>query len=127
MRRLVSVATLCLLSACASNGAGPGRQYVVFFSEGSSVLDEASLSVVTEVAEKARHYSGRTVVVEGYARQDGDLSTESLLAIRRAKAVSQQLVADGVSPKRIRETTRPPSNAQGIVGSRRVEIELLAQ
>lgn len=125
MRRLLSVVSLCSLAACADQG--PGRQYVVFFSQGSSALDDTSLSVVEKVAEKARDYSGRTVVVEGYARQNGDLSTESLLAVQRAKAVSQQLMADGVSPRRIRETTRPPSNAQGVVGSRRVEIELLAQ
>ena len=125
MRRLLSVVSLCALASCA--GQGPGRQYVVFFSQGSSTLDETALSVVEQVAEKARHYSGRVVVVEGYARQNGDLSTESLLAAQRAKTVSQQLVADGVSSGRIRETTRPPSNAQGVVGSRRVEIELPPQ
>ncbi|MCH4089735.1 OmpA family protein [Acetobacter sp.] len=125
MRRLLSVISLCALAACA--GEGPGRQYVVFFGQGSAELDDVSQSVVTKIAAKARHYSDRVVVVEGYARQNGDLSAESLLAVLRAKAVARQLVADGVAEGRIRETTRPPSNAEGVVGSRRVEIELLAQ
>lgn len=126
MRRLFAVLGLCTVAACAPSH-GPGRQYVVFFGQGSATLDATGQSVVSRVAKKAKKYSDRVVDIEGYARQNGDLSTESLLAAKRARAVAEQLVADGVDESRIRETTRPPSNAEGTVGARRVEIELLAQ
>ncbi|MFT8718733.1 OmpA family protein [Acetobacter sp.] len=124
MRRLLSVLGLCTLAACAG-GENYERQYVVFFGQGAATLDDASQAVVTRVAHRAQKHPEQIVSVEGYARQNGDLSSESLLATQRAKAVTQQLVADGVSETRIQQTTRPPSNAEGVVGARRVEIELL--
>ncbi|NHN87247.1 OmpA family protein [Acetobacter conturbans] len=124
MRRLLSVLGLCTLAACAGNGSS-GRQYVVFFGQGASDLNESAQAVVARVAERATKHPDRIVAVEGYAHQNSDLSADALLATQRAKTVTQQLVADGVSETRIRQTTRPPSNAEGVVGARRVEIELL--
>lgn len=123
MRPVVpAVLGLCLLSACVST---PDRQFVVFFGSRSVELDDSAKSVIAEAAQWAARKPSLLVQVEGYARQGGDLSADALLAIERAKVVSQQLAADGVSGDRIRQKPRAPSNAEGVVGSRRVEIELV--
>ncbi|GBR02103.1 OmpA family protein [Acetobacter oeni] len=123
MRRLLPVVGLCFLAGCA---AGPGRQYVVFFGSGSTALDDPAKNVVAEAAAWSAKRPDLTVEVEGYARNGGDLSADELLAIDRAKVVAQQLVADGVPARRILQKPRAPSNSEGVVGSRRVEIELVS-
>lgn len=51
MRRLLPVAGLCLLAACAGNAP---RKYVVFFSAGSTELDDNARNVLLQVAEKSK-------------------------------------------------------------------------
>ncbi|NHN85392.1 OmpA family protein [Acetobacter musti] len=123
MRRLLPAVGLCFLAGCAT---GPGRQYVVFFGSGSTALDDSARNVVSEAASWSAKRPGMTVEVEGYARSGKDLSADELLAIDRAKVVAQELIADGVPANRIVQKPRPPSNADGVVGSRRVEIELVS-
>lgn len=122
MRRLFSVVCLSLLAACATQTP---RKYVVFFSNQSAELDQAGLDVVAQVAQEAGKHPSRIVRVEGYAGASKDLSADALVAIQRAKAVTQKLHDDGVPSERIVQTPRAPSNLEGmVVGSRRVEIEL---
>ncbi|MBB2202402.1 OmpA family protein [Gluconacetobacter tumulisoli] len=123
MRRLSLVLGLCLLAGCTT---GPSRKYIVFFTRDSTVLEDPARLVVTHAAEQAARYPYSVVNVEGYAAAHGDLSADALLAIDRARRVSAQLVADGVSGNRIRQKPRAPSNEDGAVGSRRVEIEIAA-
>ncbi|MBO1360996.1 MULTISPECIES: OmpA family protein [Acetobacter] len=123
MRRLFPALALCLLAGCTT---GPGRKYVVFFSESSTTLDDASKNVISEAAAMAAKYPQADVRVEGYARANGDLSADSALAIDRAKLVAQQLSDDGVAASRISQHPRAPSNADGTVGARRVEIEFVS-
>ncbi|NVN12410.1 MULTISPECIES: OmpA family protein [Nguyenibacter] len=121
MRRLSLILGLCLLAGCTN---GPSRKFVVFFTRDSSRLDDPARWVVTHAAQQAALYPQASVSVEGYAAAHGDLSADALLAVDRAKKVADQLVADGVAPSRIRQTPRPPSNEDGAVGARRVEIEI---
>ncbi|MBB2204407.1 OmpA family protein [Gluconacetobacter takamatsuzukensis] len=123
MRRLSLFLGLCLLAGCAD---GPSRKYVVFFTRDSTALEDPAVWVVQHAAEQAAHYPQSVVTVEGYASAHGDLSADALLAIDRVKKVSGQLVADGVRAERIRQRPRAPSNEDGAVGSRRVEIEIAA-
>ncbi|OUI84567.1 OmpA family protein [Acetobacter orientalis] len=124
MRRLMTVLGLSLLAGCASE---PPRKYVVFFANSSVELDDAARNVIQQASELAQQNLSRVVQVEGYATAGNDLSADSLLAIKRAKLVAQQLQTDGVSGDRIRQTPRAPSNTEGSsVGSRRVEIELVS-
>ncbi|GBQ82901.1 hypothetical protein AA13595_1040 [Gluconacetobacter johannae DSM 13595] len=123
MRRLSLVLGLCLLAGCAT---GPSRKYIVFFTRDSTALDDPARLVVAHAAEQAAHYPNSVINVEGYAAAHGDLSADALLAIDRAKRVSAQLAADGVAGGRIRQKPRAPSNEDGAVGSRRVEIEITA-
>lgn len=123
-RALAPLAGILLLSACADQAP---RKYVVFFSNRSAELDEAASTVVAQVAEKASHHPSRIVQVEGYAAAGGDLSADALLAIQRAKVVTEKLQADGVPADHIVQTPRAPSTLEGMaVGSRRVEIELVS-
>ncbi|MBB2155997.1 OmpA family protein [Gluconacetobacter diazotrophicus] len=121
MRRLSLVVGLCLLAGCASQ---PSRKYVVFFTRDSVKLEDPALWVVTHAAQQAARDPQSVITVEGYAAAHGDLSADALLAVDRAKKVSSQLVADGVAAGRIRQMPRAPSNEDGAVGSRRVEIEI---
>jgi outer membrane protein OmpA-like peptidoglycan-associated protein len=121
MRRLSLVLGLCLLAGCAN---GPSRKYVVFFTRDSTTLDDPARWVVTHAAQQAMQYPQSVITVEGYAAAHGNLSADELLAVDRTKKVSNQLVGDGVAAGRIRQVPRAPSNEDGSVGARRVEIEI---
>ena len=129
MRRLSSFAALCLLSGvvsgcAASGGVGDetGRKYVVFFTKGSSVVDQPGRDVIAHAAMVASRHPDLSLVVAGYAAAHGNLDADQALSAARADRVSASLQADGISASRISEHARPPANEDPGVAARRVEI-----
>jgi outer membrane protein OmpA-like peptidoglycan-associated protein len=122
--RLVVLFAMLLLAAC--HVAGP-EHVAVFFPERSSMLDPQARQVIATVADRARQRPGTPVVLIGYAGPDAaaTLAGNLALAARRAKAVADLLVADGVDPRVIRRhATGNIDYALDSIESRRVEIAL---
>ncbi len=125
MRRLSTLAVICLLSGCAMPGGGGGeigRKYVVFFTRGSAEIDAPGRAVISEAAAVAMRHPGTSLVVAGYAAAHGNLSVDETISASRADAVAAALRADGVSAARITEHARAPANENPAVAARRVEI-----
>jgi outer membrane protein OmpA-like peptidoglycan-associated protein len=103
MRRLAALALPLALGACATFGSAPsGRAFQVFFAPTISTLDHGGDGVVTAAAAFANRYPHESVVVAGYLAPPGHRYVESAdTDTLRAKAVTDQLVADGVDPTRI--------------------------
>lgn len=116
-----------LLGACSQSASLPqnnNRTYVVFFPFGSTQLDDAANKTITQAATYANHYPEKQVYVKGYAAIYGDLSQDEMLAIQRAKIVTQKVVDDGIASSRVHDTPRPPENRKSQVAARRVEIQI---
>ena len=125
MRRLSTLAMICLLSGCAIGDGGmseTGRKYVVFFTKGSSAIDPAARRVVSEAAGVASRHPDARVVVAGYAAAHGNFDADEHLSAARAAAVAAAIEADGVTAARITDQARPPANEDPAVAARRVEI-----
>ena len=96
MIRTIAVAVLALLAACA---APAPRQFTVFFGTGSDRLTREAQEIVSQAAAAAHEQGGSKLVVAGYG--DGESAEDAALGDRRAIAVLQALVEDGVDASRI--------------------------
>ena len=121
MRRLILLAPLALLAACATARDEPVR--TVFFTPDSAALDMAAQGVVQGAAGRAARFPSSRISVLGYTGPAGEAEANRVLARARAEAVAQGLRAAGVAPGRISIAARgevPYDLAP--VESRRVEI-----
>lgn len=105
----------------------------VLFDVDSSSLRSASRETLREVSGVFNRYADTTVVVEGHADSTGEADYNQRLSERRASAVRDYLVDQGVSRSRINAygygETRPRSSndtAEGRQLNRRVEIRIRA-
>ncbi|QNT78598.1 OmpA family protein [Entomobacter blattae] len=122
MRRVIcAITTLMFLAGCAEGGP---RKYVVFFTPGSTVLDDAAQDVVVHVADETS--PGDKVLVEGYSPPVGNLNAEELLAADRVKVVSDELVNKGISASVIVQQPRLANQEDKSVAARRVELEVIS-
>jgi outer membrane protein OmpA-like peptidoglycan-associated protein len=128
MRRSVSVGlALALgtsLAACAAL-EGTSNRYVVFYPQRSPQLDNSAKGVVDIAAGFALRHPDQPVTVAGFADPDGSPQANIDISRTRARVVSDELVAMGVAPSRIRRA----ANGQADFGdtsqaSRRVEIDV---
>jgi peptidoglycan-associated lipoprotein len=120
---------LLLLLFCAATGARaadpPAQKFVVFFQEWSAAIDDTAQSVISQAAEWVKSHPGNIAHVNGFADPTGSRQANILLSDLRAQVVVDQLVSDGVDPKRVRQ--RGHGSVQfALTGqeSRRVEISI---
>jgi outer membrane protein OmpA-like peptidoglycan-associated protein len=85
--------------------------YPVFFTPGSAALSETAQAVIQVAADYAKQHTRQNVVVNGYADQTGNTGANNALSAERAKAVTDQLVIDGVARARIHYNANGPSGA----------------
>lgn len=128
MRRLPVLLLLPLsVAACTMprHAAVPesGRVYPVYFQPWSAQLDTTALHTVSNAAAEAKEHAELPVAVAGFADPTGSSQANVDMSRTRAQVVTDQLVADGVAPKRIRRTVHGATdytlNAQE---TRRVDI-----
>jgi outer membrane protein OmpA-like peptidoglycan-associated protein len=125
MRRLGILFLLLAFAGGARAADPPTQKFVVFFQEWSAAMDETALSVVTQAADWAKTHPGEVVRVNGFASSVGSKAANVLLADLRAQLVADQLVADGIDAKRIRQRGRGPVQfAMSAQEGRRVEISV---
>lgn len=121
MRRLILLAPLAILAACATVRDEPVR--TVFFTPDSGALDAAGQEVVQGAASRAARFPASRVSVLGYAGQVGEPAASQAMSRQRAEAVAAGLRAAGVAPGRISVAARGPVAFElAPVESRRVEI-----
>ena len=100
----------------------PAAGASVLFAPGKATLDETALNVVRAHAASVMGI-GTVITITGYTDRTGSAAANADLAKRRAIAVRDALVAQGVNPERIRLV--PPVNVTGTGAddeARRVDI-----
>lgn len=118
-KMLAAVAAMFMLSACADQAAVPAggatavapgsiadfRQNVgdrVFFDTDQSSLRPDARTTLTRQAEWLKRYGNYQITVEGHADERGTREYNLALGDRRATAVRQFLVAQGVPAARLK-------------------------
>lgn len=111
--------------------APSSKNYLVHFGFDEKSLNKRSKSTIAEVAQLAIRQNAKAVVIDGHTDLAGSTAYNFTLSKRRAVAVEQSLIAQGVSPSLIvvvpRGESRPLiSTVDGKPNekNRRAEIEL---
>lgn len=101
----------------------------VLFTSGQSTLLSTAREKLNQVAIALKESSDQTILVEGFTDSRGSATLNENLSQRRAQAVRDYLVSQGIPAERVRATGRGPSNpiadnasAEGRANNRRVEI-----
>jgi outer membrane protein OmpA-like peptidoglycan-associated protein len=101
----------------------------LLFDAGAAQLKPAGTQAVDKLAEFLKQYPERNILIEGYTDSTGDAAFNQQLSERRANAVRDALLADAISPDRMRtigygEQFPVASNAtsDGRQQNRRVEV-----
>jgi outer membrane protein OmpA-like peptidoglycan-associated protein len=79
----------------------PMKYWMVFFDTNSAMLNPKAASTVAEAATVAKSMQNSRVVVTGYTDTDGPPAYNMALSLRRANAVKDALVGNGVAPTAI--------------------------
>ena len=103
----------------------------LLFDVGSSNLRPGVRADLTDLAQSLQNYEGHDAVIVGHASTDGSTATNQSLSERRAQAVRDFLVGQGVASSRTQAYGRGESEPlSGIAGTdpanRRVEIAIYA-
>ena len=111
------VASALVLAACAQTKPdgltnnvqpGTGQDFVVnvgdrvFFAEDQSTLSAQATATLDKQVRWLQSYSRYTVTVEGHADERGTRQYNIALGARRANAVRDYLLANGVSANRVK-------------------------
>jgi outer membrane protein OmpA-like peptidoglycan-associated protein len=117
----LSLAVVLALGACSFSSGAP---YLVYFQERSAGLDAQAQDVVALAARRANAAPAAPVEVVGYTDSAGSPPADVLLSQRRAQAVADALVANGVAANRLVRMGRGQTGENPGVASRRVEITI---
>ena len=101
------------------------------FATGKADLNAGGKKAVDQIATFMRNYPDRTVTITGFTDSVGSAKSNMALSERRAAAVQQALVADGIDQSRIQTRGLGESNpvasnatAAGRQKNRRVEVAI---
>lgn len=116
-RFVAAAAALALLSACASTGSeesafsttsaarettiGNEARDRVFFGFDKAKLSQESVDVLKAQAQYLKENANKTVMIEGHTDDRGTREYNIGLGERRANAVRNYLITQGVDPSRI--------------------------
>ena len=79
----------------------PTKAWMVFFDTNSTTLSQQSATTVTEASNAAKSTANAKVTVTGYTDTDGAPAYNQQLSVRRADAVKNALVSNGIAPQAI--------------------------
>ena len=80
----------------------PTRMWMVFFDTNSSALSEQANTTVSAAAGIAKSTANSRVEVSGFTDTEGSVAVNQALSVRRANAVRDALVRNGVPAQSIR-------------------------
>ena len=81
---------------CPGNSPGIPGPFYVLFAVGSSQIDAAGMEKIKAAAKLAKDMYIRTVCVRGKADKQGNVAANFTLSVKRAQAVADALVRQGV-------------------------------
>ena len=111
-------------AATPAPAGGAAAVAAVRFAAGAAALDAAALHTVREAAASVMSM-GTAITITGYADASGGHAANVDLAKRRATAVRDALVANGVDPRRLRLAAPKEVTGSGTADeARRVDIGL---
>jgi outer membrane protein OmpA-like peptidoglycan-associated protein len=84
----------------AAPAPAPARSYLVFFDWDKATLTDRARQIVKEAADNSTRVQVTRIEVNGYTDTSGTPQYNQGLSVRRAQAVANELVRDGV-PKDI--------------------------
>jgi outer membrane protein OmpA-like peptidoglycan-associated protein len=73
------------------------KDWMVFFALDSVKIDPDAAATITDAANVAKSYPNAKVTVTGYTDTTGSVAYNQALSVRRANAVRDGLIANGVS------------------------------
>src|SRR5215468_8882650 len=79
----------------------PTKAWMVFFDTNSTTLSQQANTTVTEAAGVAKSTPNSRLVVTGYTDTEGSVAYNKALSLRRANAVRDALMRNGISPAAI--------------------------
>lgn len=79
----------------------PTKAWMVFFDTNSTTLSQQGATTVGEAANVAKSVPNARVTVTGYTDTDGSPAYNQQLSARRADAVKNALVSNGIAPQAI--------------------------
>ena len=82
----------------------PAKSWMVFFDTNSTALSQQSQATVSEAAGVAKSTANSKVMVTGFTDTEGAVAYNRALSMRRANAVKDALVRNGLSPQSIAVT-----------------------
>ncbi|MBL8660330.1 MAG: OmpA family protein [Rhodospirillales bacterium] len=119
------------IDAAMAPAAPAPSSYLLFFDWGRSVIPPEALGIVADAAANIRSSGTRSVVVTGFADTSGSAKANQRLSERRAEAVREELIKQGVPAAIITTKGRgeeelivPTGNNQREPQNRRVRIDL---
>jgi len=131
MRRLIALSLVAVMSIALHGmradaaDAAPTQKLVVYFQQWSAAFDDAALAAIQKAADYVKAHPDLTVRVNGFADPTGSKQANILMSEVRAQVVVDQLVADGVPPRSIRQKGHGSVQfALTSQESRRVEISV---
>lgn len=110
-----------------------GLSESLLFSSGSDIIGAKGKAVIKQLAAtfNGSNYSGLGILVEGHTDTDGTAIANWQLSLKRAAAVTEELIKSGVRPERITAAGRgmhkplvPNTSPTNKAKNRRVEIIL---
>jgi OmpA-OmpF porin, OOP family len=115
--------------ACRDDLARLAAGSSITFERGSAVLDAAGVGALAKIAAAAKACPGVRITAEGHTDVEGGPDYNQRLSVKRAQAVAERLIKDGVSTELIetagfgaKRPVAPNSTAQARARNRRTEI-----
>ncbi len=84
------------ITDCPGNSPGVPGPFYVLFAVGSTHIDAAGMEKVKEAAKAAKDLYIRKVCIRGKADKQGNADANFTLSIKRAEAVADALIKQGV-------------------------------
>ena len=79
----------------------PTKAWMVFFDTNSTALSQQANTTVTEAATVAKSTPNSRLVVTGFTDTEGAVAYNKALSVRRANAVKDALVRNGIPPQSV--------------------------
>lgn len=97
------------------------KQFIVYFGFNKAHLDAKAIEVVREAAATAQRVGYASILVTGHTDTVGSSAYNNRLSLRRARAVSKALVAEGIPSKGITSVGKGETELLVQTGDREIE------
>ncbi len=109
----LSITSARAITDCPGQTPGLPGPFYVLFAIGSYQIDAAGMEKIEEAAKLAKDQYIRTVCVRGKADKQGNVDANFTLSVKRAEAVADALIKQGVEPS----TVKVIGKGEGFQGS----------